>query len=77
MRSRGHRLGRPTMKALPQHETIARAESLPPVAEVVTAAAILGIGRTAAYEQIRTGTWPTAVLRLGSSSGSRPDRSRT
>ena len=32
---------------------------------LVTAAAILGIGRTAAYELIRTGTWPTPVLRLG------------
>jgi hypothetical protein len=31
----------------------------------VTAAEILGIGRTAAYELIRTGTWPTPILRLG------------
>jgi len=27
--------------------------------------AILGIGRTAAYELIRPGTWPTPILRLG------------
>jgi hypothetical protein len=45
--------------------TIARAESLPPVVDVATAASIPGIGRTAAYELIRTGGWPTPVLRLG------------
>ncbi len=45
--------------------TVARAQDLPPVIDVVTAAAILGIGRTAAYELIRVGAWPTPVLRLG------------
>jgi predicted DNA-binding transcriptional regulator AlpA len=30
-----------------------------------TAAAILGIGRTAAYKLIRLGNWPTPILRLG------------
>ncbi len=45
--------------------TVARAQDLPPVIDVVTAAAILGIGRTAAYELIRVGGWPTPVLRLG------------
>ncbi len=39
--------------------------SLPPVVDVPTAAAVLGIGRTAAYELIRTGSWPTPTLRLG------------
>lgn len=39
--------------------------SLPPVVDVPTAAAVLGIGRTAAYELIRVGNWPTPVLRLG------------
>ena len=53
------------MSSVTHHMTIARAESLPPVVDVVTAAAILGIGRTAAYELIRTGTCPTPVLRLG------------
>ena len=38
---------------------------LPRVAEVPTAAAVLGLGRTAAYELIRVGKWPTPILRLG------------
>ena len=38
---------------------------LPPVVDVPTAAAVLGVGRTAAYELIRAGHWPTPVLRLG------------
>lgn len=45
--------------------TVERAQSMPPVVDVPTAAAVLGIGRTAAYELIRTGEWPTPVLRLG------------
>lgn len=39
--------------------------ALPPVVDVPTAAAVLGVGRTAAYELIRSGEWPTPVLRLG------------
>jgi len=38
---------------------------LPPVVDVPTAAAVLGVGRTAAYELIRAGRWPTPVLRIG------------
>lgn len=38
---------------------------LPTVVDVPTAAAVLGIGRTAAYELIRTNRWPTRVLRMG------------
>jgi predicted DNA-binding transcriptional regulator AlpA len=38
---------------------------LPVVVDLLTAAAVLGIGRTAAYEMVRTGCWPTPVLRLG------------
>ncbi len=38
---------------------------LPVVVDVVTAAAVLGVGRTAAYEMVRSGCWPTPVLRLG------------
>jgi predicted DNA-binding transcriptional regulator AlpA len=45
--------------------TVKRAQDLPAVVDVVTAAAVLGIGRTAAYELIRTGAWPTPVPRLG------------
>lgn len=32
---------------------------------VPEAAAMLGIGRTLAYELIRSGSWPTPVIRLG------------
>jgi predicted DNA-binding transcriptional regulator AlpA len=39
--------------------------SLPSVVDVPTAAAILGVGRTAAYELIRSDRWPTPVLHLG------------
>lgn len=45
----------------------AQIRELPPVVDVQTAAAVLGIGRTAAYELIRTGSWPTPVVRLGKS----------
>jgi excisionase family DNA binding protein len=38
---------------------------LPVVVDLVTAAAVLGVGRTAAYEMVRSGSWPTPVLRLG------------
>lgn len=33
--------------------------------DVPTAAEALGLGKTAAYELIRCGDWPTPVLRLG------------
>jgi predicted DNA-binding transcriptional regulator AlpA len=39
--------------------------TLPPVVDVPTAAAVLGVGRSAAYELIRCDQWPTPVLRLG------------
>jgi hypothetical protein len=39
--------------------------ALPAVVDLRTAAAMLDIGRTAAYELVRTGQWPTPVLRLG------------
>jgi excisionase family DNA binding protein len=35
------------------------------VIDVPTAAAALGIGRSAAYELIRCGRWPTPTLRVG------------
>jgi len=38
---------------------------LPPVVDVPTAADVLGVGRSCAYELVRTGQWPTPVLRLG------------
>ncbi len=45
--------------------TVEFAQKMPPVVDVPTAAAILGIGRTAAYELIKSGDWPTPILRLG------------
>lgn len=38
---------------------------LPTVVDVPTAAQALGLGRSAAYELVRTGSWPTPVIRLG------------
>ncbi len=38
---------------------------LPAVVDLVTAAGMLGIGRTVAYQLVRQGMWPTPVLRLG------------
>ena len=38
---------------------------LPAVVDVATAAQVLGVGRSCAYEMVRTGDWPTPVLRLG------------
>lgn len=39
--------------------------ALPPVLDLPQAAQLLGVGRTCAYELVRTGQWPTPVLRLG------------
>jgi predicted DNA-binding transcriptional regulator AlpA len=39
--------------------------ALPPLVDVPTAAAVLGIGRTLAYNMVKTGQWPTDVLRMG------------
>ena len=39
--------------------------ALPAVVDVPTAASILGLSRTTAYELIRIDQWPTPVLRLG------------
>ncbi len=39
--------------------------ALPAVVDLPTAARALGLGRSAAYELVRLGTWPTPVLRLG------------
>lgn len=45
--------------------TATEVRRLPAVVDVVTAAEVLGIGRTVAYELIRTGRFPTPVLRVG------------
>ena len=39
--------------------------TLPPVLDLMEAAALLGLGRTTAYKLVRTGEWPTPVLRIG------------
>jgi excisionase family DNA binding protein len=44
---------------------LAEAGHLPAVLSVGTAAEILGIGRSKAYEAVATGTWPTRVIRIG------------
>lgn len=39
--------------------------ALPTIVDVTTAARALGIGRSLAYELVRTNRWPTPVLRVG------------
>ena len=39
--------------------------ALPAVLDVPTAGRMLGLGRSAAYELVLAGRWPTPVLRLG------------
>lgn len=41
------------------------AAEVPTALTVEQAAAMLGIGRTLAYELIRAGEWPTPILHLG------------
>ena len=45
--------------------TAEQLRALPAVVDVPTAAAVLAIGRTAAYELVRSGHWPTPIVRLG------------
>ena len=40
---------------------------MPVVVDLPTAARLLGIGRTAAYQSVREGTWPTPIIRVGRS----------
>lgn len=53
------------MNAATRRLTEDELRQLPPVVDVPTAAAALGIGRSAAYELIRCNQWPTPTLRLG------------
>lgn len=39
--------------------------ALPAVVDLPTAARALGVGRSAAYELVRVGAWPTPVVRMG------------
>jgi excisionase family DNA binding protein len=45
--------------------TATEVRSLPAVVDVVTAAEVLGIGRTVAYELVRTNRFPVPVVRVG------------
>lgn len=38
---------------------------LPSVVSLMTAAELLGIGRTKAYELVRDDEWPTPIIRVG------------
>jgi predicted DNA-binding transcriptional regulator AlpA len=40
-------------------------DQLPALIDVPTAAEVLGIGRSLAYDLVRTDRWPTPVLRVG------------
>ena len=40
-------------------------DALPAVVDVCTAARVMGLSRNAAYELVRTNSWPTPVFRLG------------
>jgi predicted DNA-binding transcriptional regulator AlpA len=53
------------MRPMVQPSTREELLGLPAVVDLTTAAGVLGIGRTCAYELVRTGTWPTPVLRIG------------
>ena len=39
--------------------------ALPVIVDLPTAARALGVGRNTAYELVRSGSWPTPVLRIG------------
>ena len=43
----------------------ANVSTLPAVIDVETAGRLLGLGRSAAYQLVKDGEWPTPVLRLG------------
>ena len=45
--------------------TATEVRALPAIVDVVTAAEVLGIGRTVAYELVRTNRFPTPVVRVG------------
>jgi predicted DNA-binding transcriptional regulator AlpA len=47
------------------NETTMSGADVPILLTVPEAAKVLGIGRTLAYELVRTDTWPTPVIRAG------------
>lgn len=40
--------------------------ALPVTVDIVTGGSVIGLGRSASYEQARAGTFPVPVLRVGS-----------
>ena len=56
----------PTMKEIRmQVPPTVEPAALPPMLTVPQAARVLGIGRTFAYELVRTNAWPRPVIRAG------------
>lgn len=53
------------MESATSQTTRQNVTNLPPVVDLPTAAHLLGIGRSCAYDLVRSGQWPTPVLRLG------------
>ncbi len=47
------------------HMTEDEVQALPVVVDLPTAARALGLGRNTAYELVRSGAWPTPLLRFG------------
>jgi excisionase family DNA binding protein len=45
--------------------TAAELGRLPAALTVPQAAAVLGIGRSHAYETVKSGEWPTSIIRVG------------
>lgn len=54
-----------TEEIIMQLPTTIAPTALPPMLTVPQAARVLGIGRTLAYELVRTQAWPTPVIRAG------------
>jgi predicted DNA-binding transcriptional regulator AlpA len=47
------------------HPSTIDVRNLPVIVDLPTAARLLGIGRSSAYELVRTGQWPIPVIRAG------------
>jgi hypothetical protein len=48
-----------------QTREVVEPKPVPASIDLMSAARLLGIGRTCAYGLVRTGRWPTPVIRLG------------
>lgn len=55
----------PSRSAFKEPLTVAQLRALPPLVDLMTAARVLGLGRTTAYELARAGLWPTPLVRIG------------